>query len=196
MKKIEAVWRELLFQSIECKKFVFTQKELSLYLKVSVSTIHQALIIPRKLNAIRVTGRDFEIIHLEKILYLWATVRDPLKEVVYKTFVPVSAAYLEGLLPPGTIFTGYSGFKEHLSCTPAEYDHVYCYSQALLEIKKRCPFNPKQFPNLWVLKPDARLSLYLSLPLAQIFVDIWNFPEWYAKDFISEFRQRYVTILE
>ncbi|MBI4357512.1 MAG: hypothetical protein HY559_06520 [Gammaproteobacteria bacterium] len=196
MKKVEIIWRELLYQSLEKQVFRFTQKNLAARFKVSVSTVHQAISLPRKLHAVRVTGRYFEMIQVEKILYLWGTYRNPFKELIYETFVAQSAAHIEGQLPPGTLLTGYGGFKERFHNTPAEYAHVYCYSENLNEIKRRFPANKQQAPNLCVFSPDLFLKLYPALPLAQIFVDIWNLPEWYSKDFIAAFRHNYATVLE
>ena len=39
--------------------------------------------------------------------------------------------------------------------------------------------------NLFILKKDSLLNLYKKIPLAQIFADLWNLKEWYAKEFIK-----------
>jgi len=48
MKKIEIIWRELLFQAIEKKTRRFTQKELAKKFGFSTSTVFQALKTPEK----------------------------------------------------------------------------------------------------------------------------------------------------
>jgi len=70
MLKKEIIWREILNQAIENKKLDFTQKELAAKFNFSLSTVFNALKIPRIQGAIRVTGRNFEIIDIEKFLYI------------------------------------------------------------------------------------------------------------------------------
>jgi len=41
----------------------------------------------------------------------------------------------------------------------------------------------KKTANLFILKPDPYLKNYQRIPTAQIFVDLWNLSDWYAKDF-------------
>ena len=52
MTKKEIIWREILFQAIEKKKFEFTQKELAQKYSFSLSTVFNALKIPRNANAV------------------------------------------------------------------------------------------------------------------------------------------------
>ncbi|MBI4066109.1 hypothetical protein HY411_00170, partial [Candidatus Gottesmanbacteria bacterium] len=68
---------------------------------------------------------------------------------------------------------------------PADYDKVYCYtSDPRLVAKRFAGETTKGSPNLFLLKPDTFLSSYPTLPLAQLFVDLWNLSDWYAKDFV------------
>jgi len=34
------------------------------------------------------------------------------------------------------------------------------------------------------------MNSYSSIPLAQVFVDLWNLPEWYAKEFVQALEKR------
>ena len=86
MLKKEIIWREILYQKIEKKKGKFQQKELAEKFKFSLSTIHNALKIPRKTGAVRVTGRFFVLENPEKMLYLWATFRKFNKDIFIKLF--------------------------------------------------------------------------------------------------------------
>ena len=52
MTKKEIIWREILFQAIENKKIEFTQKELAQKYGFSLSTVFNALKIPRSVSAI------------------------------------------------------------------------------------------------------------------------------------------------
>jgi hypothetical protein len=52
MTKKEIIWREILFQAIENKKFEFTQKELAQKYRFSLSTVFNALKVPREAGAV------------------------------------------------------------------------------------------------------------------------------------------------
>jgi len=49
-------------------------------------------------------------------------------------------------------------------------------------------------PNLFILKKDKALDKYPSIPLSQIFVDLWNLKEWYAKDFLNALENKIEVI--
>ncbi len=87
MSKKEIVWREILYQAIEQKNRQMIQKELAAKFGFSLSTVFNALKIPRQIGAIKVTGRNFRVTDLEKFLYLWATARNFKKDIIYRTKV-------------------------------------------------------------------------------------------------------------
>jgi hypothetical protein len=61
------------------------------------------------------------------------------------------------------------------------------------EIKKRFPKLPGG-ANLFVFKSDAALEKYGSIaPEAQIFSDLWNLKDWYAKDFLNRLKERIIV---
>ena len=60
-----------------------TESELSEKLGVSISTVHNALILPRQAAAIIVTGRNFRVADKEKFLLLWATHRQLAKDIIF-----------------------------------------------------------------------------------------------------------------
>lgn len=190
LKKKEIIWREILFQSIEQKKHQFTQKALSEKFGYSLSTIFNALKIPRASGAVEVKGKYFLIRDQEKFLNIWATFRNLSKDIVYETRVDAPVIETEGLMPSNAIFTAYSAYRLKFNDAPADYDKVYIYSNNLEEIKKRFPLQ-KGNANLIVLKPDAGLSKFGSIvPLPQMYVDLWNLREWYAKDFIDALKSK------
>lgn len=197
MFKKEIIWREILYQSIEKKKNKFQQKELAEKFKFSLSTINNALKIPRKTKAIRVTGRFFILENQEKMLYLWATFRDIKKDIIYQTFSEKFPKEIESLMPPMAIFGAYSAYLKKFNSAPADYDNIYVYLEEknLAELKKRLP--PKKGePNIIVLKADKFLKNYGNItPFCQTFVDIWNLPEWYAHDFYKEFKEKLYAVL-
>jgi len=215
MKKIEIIWRELLFQVIEKKNPPsplrlrsglrrasrrFTQKELAKKFGFSTSTVFQALKVPRKMGAVRVTGRFFILEDPKKLLFHWASVRNPQKEIIFKGKVNLPILKIEGLVPPEVVFGGYSAARHILGEPPADYDQVWVYvkkrktqnaklktteenSKILEEIQERFEFT-KGVPNLFILKGDEFLKSYGEITtLAQTFVDLWNLPSWQAKDF-------------
>jgi len=185
MNKKEIIWREILYQAIEKKNRQFMQKDLAAKFGFSLSTVFNALKSPRQIGAIKVTGRNFQITDIEKFLYLWATVRNLKKDIIYQTRVDDSMIDIEGLMPNSVIYGAYSAYRLRFKNAPADYDKIYVYVQDLDEIKKRFPVvGAKNYFNLIVLQADPFLRNYdQTTTLAQTFADLWNLPEWYAKDF-------------
>lgn len=196
MLKIEIIWREILFQTLEKKNRRFTQKELSQKFNFSLSTIFQALKIPRKMGAVRVTGRFFVLEDPEKLLYHWASVRNPQKDLVYQTRVDLPIFEIEGQMPPEVIFACYSAFRFSFQTIPADYDKVYVYVKNPRVITQRFPQRAGQ-PNLFVLAADQFLPDYgPTTSLAQTFVDLWNLSDWYAKEFIAALKEKIDGLLQ
>lgn len=192
MFKKEIIWREILQSAIEKKKFEFTQKELAEKYGISTSTVFNALKIPRAQGAVKVSGRSFSIMDIEKLIYIWATQRKIEKEIIYRTFVPAGAKEIEGLAPPGAIFGTYSAYSQKYREAPADYDKVYVYANEknLPEIKKRFP-EAKGRENFFVLKEDAYLRKFgRTTPDAQTFADLWNLNDWYAKEFLHKLKEK------
>ena len=191
MIKKEVIWREILFQSIENKKIEFTQKELAQKYGFSLSTIFNALKIPREANIIE-GKRGFRIQDIEKFLYLWATFRKVKRDIIYQTAVKKGVFEIEGEMPPNVIFAAYSAFLKKYKQVPADYDKVYVYLEEknLKEIKNRFP-PQKGYQNLIVLRSDPWLKNFGKLtPDCQTFVDLWNLSEWYAKDFLNALKEK------
>lgn len=197
MKKKEIIWREILYQVLEEKKRQFTQKELAAKFGFSLSTVFNALKVPRQTRAIEVTGRDFRVLDPEKLLYLWGTFRNFYKDIMYETSVSLPPFEIEGLMPNEVIFGAYSAYRKRFGEAPADYDKIYVYlpPRFLSVIEKRFP--PKKgYSNLFVLEADEFLGEYGPLaPLPQIFVDLWNLREWYAHDFYLNLKEKIDGIL-
>jgi hypothetical protein len=192
MTKKELIWREILFQAIEKKKFEFTQKDLAEKFGFSLSTVFNALKIPRETGAIKVTGRNFSVIDAEKFLYIWATQRNLGKEIIYQAYVPAPVQNIEGRMPAEIIFGGPSAYVLRYKDAPADYAKVYVYARedGLEEIKKRFP-KTKGEANLLVLKSDSLLSRFGNItPDVQMFADLWNMKDWYAKDFLNALKNK------
>ena len=185
MRRIEEIYREILYQALEKKNNTLTQKGLAIKLDVSTSTVNHALQILRKMNAIRVNPRNFNVVNAKKILYYWACIRDVKKDIVYKTRVEDSVINIERNMPDDIVFAAYTAYKFKFKDAPSDYSAVYVYSNNISEIKRRFP-DKNNNPNIFVLKQDANLSQYGKIStIANIFVDLWNLEEWYAKEFLE-----------
>ncbi|MEX2017223.1 MAG: hypothetical protein WD876_02010 [Candidatus Pacearchaeota archaeon] len=194
MKKIEEVYREILYRAMEKNEFVLTQSELSKKLKISLSIINLAVKRLNSIGALKIQQRSFHVLDIKKILYLWASIRNLDKDIIFQARIEAPVREIERELP-NVFYTAYSAYKLKLKDVPADYSEVYVYGDEkdLEMIKKRMPDlkdssgKPKIKYNFFVLKKDISLNLYAEIPLGQIFVDLWNLREWYAKDFINAF---------
>lgn len=186
MKKSELVYRELLRGFIEGKKAVFTQLGLANALGISLSTVNNALQPLREMGAVNVKRRSFEVVNAKKILYYWASVRNLERDIIYKTRAEIKGAVaeIEKQMPPGVVFAAYAAYKFRFKDVPADYSevYVYCSDAGLKEVVKRFPQSKNPNPNVFVLKKEFTDK---EMPIAQIFVDLWNMREWYAREFLK-----------
>lgn len=184
MKKIELIWREILTTALENEQTSFSQKELARKFGLSTSTVFHALKKPRNIGAIKVGGRGFELLDFEKLLFFWATERNFKKDIIYQTYSNLPVMEIEGLMSGDVIPAAYTAYRFLFNEAPADYDKVYFYSQNVQAVKQRFPKVKKNEPNIFILKPDSYLSTYKPFPpLPQIFVDLWNLDQWYAKEY-------------
>ena len=192
MKRTEEVYREVLLQA-EKGNNSLTQKSISEKLQLSLSNVHYALEPLRRMNAIQVKKMLFQIVNAKKIIYYWASIRNLRKDVVYSTRHEKSAIEIEKSMPDSVIFTAYSGYRLRFKDAPADYSEVYVYCDDVQEIKKRFP-ESKNTPNIFVLKKGKGIDKYGKIATnANIFVDLWNLQEWYAKDFIKALEEKWNT---
>jgi len=187
MKKIEMIWRHILYEVIEKRNVSFRQQDLARIFGISTSTVSLSLAPLRKLGAIRVGGRGFTVIDYEKILYTWANHRSLLYDTKISLHVDLPIQEAEGLLPDETIATGYTAVRERFGEPPADYDKIYCYHKNPKIVKERfLPHISKGSYNLFILQTDPQLTRYGDkITLAHLFVDLWNMTDWYAKDFTT-----------
>lgn len=183
MLKIEYVWREILSQAIEQKNPDFTITELSNKFSLSTSMVSHALFPLRSLGIVKVGKVKSSLIDAERMLYFWATRRNLKKEIIYKTYSEINVFERETLMPTDVFPTAYSACRLYYDLAPSDYENIYFYARDDKEIQKRFPMEEKRAPNIFVLKGDRFLADYKKVPVAQIFVDLWNLPEWYAKEF-------------
>ncbi len=194
MKKSELVYREILFNAMEKKIRILTQAELSRTLKISLSTVNNALKPLTRMGAVEITPRNFHVLNIKKILYFWASVRNLERDVVYATRVDFPVRNIERAMPDDVIFAAYSAYKFLFNDVPADYSEVYVYGDS--NLKKRFPETKGPF-NLFVLKKDTAIEMYgRKTTMANTFVDLWNLREWYAEEFVKALEGKMHGILE
>lgn len=197
MKKIETIWHHILFQALE-GRYKHTQQSLASEFSYSLSTVNHALRAPTQMGAIRKTSKFFVLENFDKLLYYWASIRNVEKDILYKTYVDARIAEIEGMVPPKSIYAGYSAAKKLLGEPPADYSKVYFYSAEtdLGQVKARFPLNSERESNMFVLKMPPVMPRYGQITtIPQTFVDIWNFRDWYGKDFIRSLETKIYAIL-
>lgn len=178
MKKVEMVYSYVLEQVLERKRRNMTQAEIAKALDISLSTVNAAIAHLRKMNAVRVRLRGFDVVDAKKILYYWASVRNIEKDVIYATRADMPVSDIEKQMPPDVVYAGYSAYKIKFKDIPADYSEVYVYGDAET-VTKRFP-QSKNRPNLFVMVSGVQ-----KITIANIFVDLWNMKEWYAKEFLT-----------
>ena len=183
MRKIECIWREILYQAIEEKNPAFSITHLSKKFLLSTSVVSYALYPLRKLGIVEIGKNHSNLLDVERLLYFWATKRNLASDIIYQTNSSLSVTEREAFMPSTVFPTAYSFCRLFMEDAPADYDTVYFYAQDTNEIVKRFPENTRQFSNIFILKADSFLMHYVKTPLAQVFVDLWNLPEWYAKEY-------------
>jgi len=194
MKKVELVFRELLFAA-EKKKRGLSQSSLSRSLGISLSTVNLALGPLRRMHAVDIRPRGLAVRDAMKILYYWASVRSLEEDVIYRTRSDKPVRKIESEMPSSVLFTSCSAYKFMFGEVPADYSEVYAYADPE-EVMERFP-QRSTTPNIFILKKDQAIGMYgPSITKAQLFVDLWNQREWYAKEFLSALEVRLRGILE
>lgn len=183
MLKIEYIWRELLYQTIEKKNPYFKISDLSDKFKMSTSVVSHGLYPLRELGIIKVAKKRSQVADVERLLFFWATKRNLSKDIIYTSHSKLPVFEREASLPGEVLPTAYSACRLYFNEISADYDNIYFYSKKVSDVKKRFPEMSKKNPNLFILLQDPFLSIYKRTPIAQVFVDLWNLPEWYAKEF-------------
>lgn len=196
MQKIEFVYRELLFQALEKGQRSFTQKGLAEQLGISLTNVNHAIKPLKRMGAVAVKPLMTEIVNPKKILYYWASIRNLQRDILYSTRVEKPVSEIEKTATADSIYTAYSGYRLKFKDAPADYSEVYVYSDDVVEMQRRFP-KSKNTPNLFVLKKDPLMGKSgKTATIANLFVDLWNLPEWYAKDFLKALEAKIHAILE
>lgn len=187
MKRAELVYNYMLQAVLEKKQRKMTQAEIARALGVSLSTVNMSVSRLEDMNAVKVGKRSLEIIDPKKILYIWASVRNLQKDIIYTTRYDGTVSEIEKRMPPSVVYAAYSAYKMKFKDVPADYSEVYVYGGE--DVINRFPA-AKGPPNVFVLKKDVD-----EMTIVNIFVDLWNLKEWYAKDFLNALEGRIDGIL-
>lgn len=185
MLKIEYVWRELLYQAIEKNNPTFSISLLAKKFSLSTSVVSHALFPLKELKIVNVRKIGSEVRDVERLLTFWATRRNLKKDIVYQTFSSIPVFERETLMPAEVSPTAFSAFRLYFKNVPADYENIYFYTSNPDFVKKRFPESPKKQSNIFILRKDPFFKLYKKTTLAQIYADLWNLHEWYAKDFLE-----------
>lgn len=194
MKKVESVWAWIL-EDARKGKATGTQAELARLLDASLSTVNAAIKPLERIGAIRIKPRQFVVQDAKKILLYWASHRNLKKDVAYQTRTAWPPSQIEKSMPAGTLFTAYTAFKLRFGQVPADYGEVYAYVNDVQEVQKRFP-PTKGPPNVFVMqKPEGLPAQKNAVSPAHLYVDLWNLPTWYAKDFSNALEEKLHGIL-
>lgn len=196
MKKIETVWANLLFQTLEKRQINFQQQKLAQKLSISLSTVNHALKDIRRLGAVQISGSGGEVVDAEKILMHWANHRNLKDDIVSELHLAASPIEIEGSLPPGSILSGYSAVRHRFGEAPADYTTVHVYHSRPDSVRQRFETEPTGNTKLVILNLDSRLPVDKEMTtLAHTFVDLWSLTDWMAKDFVVRVKQEIDAIL-
>ena len=196
MKKTELVLKEILYQAIEKKNRTLTQSYLAKRLSLSLSVVNYALRPLAQMGAIRINARNFIITDPKKTLYYWASKRNIKKDIIYSTRAELPVKDIERQLPEGAVFGLYTGYKHLFKDVPADYSEAYAYASDITEIKRRFPKKEGMRANIFIIKNDDKISYGKTATIAQLFVDLWNTEEWYAKEFLKALEAKIDGLLE
>lgn len=188
----EQVWRAIL-TGRRAGQLEWQQKQLAGGLDLPVSTVHEALRIPRRAGAVHVHPRGFVLADWRKLLLIWAVFRNLATDTAWQARLRLPAGRVEGEMIPEALFTGPSGFKFRYGFAPAEYDRVMVYvkDEHLPKLQER--FAPYLDPRrgqtvLTALNPDPRLPG--ELPPEQLYADLWQMHPWWAAEFIRALEEK------
>lgn len=196
MKKIETVWCQLLYNTLEKRVTNFKQQDLAKQLALSLSTVNHALKNLRLMGAVKIGGKGGEVIDYDKILMHWANQRRLEKDVIFRQKLNGSVLEIESSLPPGSILGCYSAVRHWFSEAPADYSTVYVYHPDPQLVIKRFDGQNGQETELVGLKLPALIPLRKeTTTLAHTLVDLWSLTDWMAKDFIARIREEIDDLL-
>ena len=192
MKKVNRVLREILYRVYGRYEFFMSQKALAQACGVSMDTVNRLVAKLNQFRSIEKKPLGFRVTEPEKILTYWATTRNLARDITYSTYSPNSVSEIEGDMPPGSVFTMFSGYHLRFKETPTYYEEVYVYADQDA-VKRKFPESQADRRNLFVLRQDPyleRTSKNGAAPIAQLYVDLWQLGGSPANRFLLELKKK------
>lgn len=187
---LERVYRRVVYEFAERGKTHFTQKSLSQETRLSIGTVNYAVKPLFRIGAVVHHGRGFAVSNLRKLLAFWAVKSASMTGVQYRTFTDGRVHDVEMHIPSGCMFTAYSAYWVRFSEAPADYAQVHVYGNAGA-LRLLYPPSERGSVEIVVLRADDELKEYGHVaPLGQVYVDIWNLPEWMSSEFLKRIEAR------
>jgi len=188
MKKVNRVLREILYRVYERNEPFMSQKSLAQACCLSMDTVNRLVTKLNQFRAIKKKPPGFRVVDAKKVLSYWASTRNLTRDTIYSTYSPDSVSKIEGELPPGSIFTAYSGYQLKFNETPTHYEEIFVYADPD-EVRRKFPESNVERHNLFVLKQDPHLERVGNdgaVTLAQLYVDLWQIGGSTADRFLLE----------
>jgi predicted DNA-binding transcriptional regulator len=212
MNKTNIVYRHVAEKVLANRKARLVVRGIAKELGISPDTVSNAIAPLRRIGAVSMYSRHFEVVAFKKLLVYWAVNRKFERDIVYATYVPIKGIEeIENYMPDEIAFTNFSGYCKNFPNDAADYGevHVYAGEDSTSEIKRRFPKNtnaPRSgaYNNLIILKPDGVLEEKIekhtivnsSVSLPQLYVDLWNNSSWMAYEFIKKLEEKIDGIYE
>jgi hypothetical protein len=147
------------------------------------------------MGAVEIRRRSLLVLDPWKILMYWCAVRDFGKELVYSKLLSWPVHRIESSLPRDSLPTAYTAYSEMFGDPPADYSEVFAYGDKEALVERFGAEGKEGRKNLFVLKMDEHLASLGSVPLAQVYTDLWNIETWYARMFIDALNGRLKKML-
>lgn len=176
MKKIDRVFREVLYRyHLEGVRF-FNQKKLAQTCELSLGTVNPLVAKLEQIGAVERKPLGFRLIDPKRLLTYWAATRDLAKDIRYTTFSPAKISEIEEQLSSIGTLTAYSAYKRQMKRMPVDYSQVFVYANPET-VRRTFRPSPKRKKNIVVLEGDEhlrKLSKNGVVPLVQAYVDLWQ----------------------
>jgi DNA-binding FadR family transcriptional regulator len=175
MKKLDRIFREILYRVYECKELFLTQRALASACRVSRGFVCAAVARLEQLGAIEKKPLGFTVTDPKRVLMLWACTRNLWADVTYSSHVPELARAAEQLVSAGAILTAHAGYY-HKFGGRKELETLFVYGPHE-KIRRLIRAHEGEAANFYVLRPDPHLSKLSEdgvAPLGQIYVDLYN----------------------
>ena len=187
MRKVNWILREILYRVFELGESFMSQRSLAETCGCSLDAVNRLVNKLEAIGAVQKRPFGFKVSQPKKVLLYWAATRNLRFDLVYSTYSPEPVEEIERMLPPGTVFTAFSGCRRKFPDLPP-YEVVHAYSDPE---KVRAIFPEKEAePNLYIFRPDPHLLKRSDgCPLAQLYVDLWQLGDPLADRYLARLEQ-------